>query len=345
MRKRAQIGWLLLIIILVLVILLVFFVYQGIAKDNKITGKSIANSFSDVPADLGPPMEVYMCPQENCTGILIDFILSGNTTVYCALHEVSLPEVTAALNTESKKADVRLIIDNDYVKDLKGAEFPFRYDDDNQITHNKFCVVDGRKILTGSFNPTYPGRDANDNNIVVVESSHLAINYADEFSELWAGQYGSGNPVRYPRVKYNGILLENYFCPEDHCADHVVDLLNQANSSIYFMTFSFTNKEIGNAVMAKFNSGIFVQGVFEKSQASSEYSDYWIMKSSGLDVRYDHNTKNMHHKVFIIDNSTVITGSFNPSKSADTKNDENILVIHDPLVAQKFYDDFRLVYG
>jgi len=48
----------------------------------------------------------------------------------------------------------------------------------------------------------------------------------------------------------------------------------------------------------------------------------------------------MHHKVFIIDNATVVTGSFNPSQNADTRNDENMLIIHDPSIAARFLEEF-----
>ena len=51
----------------------------------------------------------------------------------------------------------------------------------------------------------------------------------------------------------------------------------------------------------------------------------------------------MHHKVFIIDNSTVITGSFNPSKNGDERNDENMLVIKDREIAALFLDEFERV--
>ena len=49
----------------------------------------------------------------------------------------------------------------------------------------------------------------------------------------------------------------------------------------------------------------------------------------------------MHHKVFIIDNRTVITGSFNPTKNGDTRNDENILIIHDEKIAGKYLEEFN----
>jgi len=48
----------------------------------------------------------------------------------------------------------------------------------------------------------------------------------------------------------------------------------------------------------------------------------------------------MHHKVIIIDNQIVITGSYNFSNNAEYENDENILIIHDPKIADLFYDEY-----
>ena len=53
----------------------------------------------------------------------------------------------------------------------------------------------------------------------------------------------------------------------------------------------------------------------------------------------------MHHKVFIIDEKTVVTGSFNPTAGGDTRNDENVLVIEDVAIAKRFMDEYRYVRG
>ena len=46
----------------------------------------------------------------------------------------------------------------------------------------------------------------------------------------------------------------------------------------------------------------------------------------------------------MIDNETVITGSFNPSQNADISNDENLLIIHDEDISKMFLDEFRFVW-
>ena len=134
------------------------------------------------------------------------------------------------------------------------------------------------------------------------------------------------------------IKIENYFCPEDKCASHIIDLIKNAKSSIYFMSFSFTNEKIADAMISK--EGLDIGGIFDSSQSSNKFSQFSRLKEFGFNVKKDSNKYKMHHKVFIIDNETVATGSFNPTQSADTKNDENLLVIHDKKIAGAFLKEF-----
>src|SRR3989338_2098499 len=90
-----------------------------------------------------------------------------------------------------------------------------RLDNNNQLMHDKFCVIDKRRIVTGSFNLTNNDNSRNNNNIIIIESRILAENYEEEFDELWDGEFGKGGSVKNPMVKLNGVLIENYFCPED----------------------------------------------------------------------------------------------------------------------------------
>ncbi|MBI1969670.1 phospholipase, partial [Candidatus Woesearchaeota archaeon] len=64
------------------------------------------------------------------------------------------------------------------------------------------------------------------------------------------------------------------------------------------------------------------------------------LKEGGIPVQRDNNKYNKHQKVFNIDGKTVITGSFNPTKNGDTRNDENLLIIHDQNIAEKFEEEF-----
>ena len=81
--------------------------------------------------------------------------------------------------------------------------------------------------------------------------------------------------------------------------------------------------------------------MFEEYQYQTNTgTEFDNLKGAGIDVRLDGNPRNMHHKVIIIDGSIVVTGSYNFSRSAEERNDENILVIHSPEVAEAFLEEF-----
>ena len=63
-----------------------------------------------------------------------------------------------------------------------------------------------------------------------------------------------------------------------------------------------------------------------------------------MDVWQDGNPYTLHHKVFIIDDQTVVLGSLNFSDNAAESNDENILIIHDAAIAGPYLAEFERVY-
>lgn len=299
------------------------------------------NTNNNIISEISKPIEVYFCPKDNCEQYFIDFINSAELTLHCALFDLKLEDVINALSEKSKVVDVKIVIDNENNKSqLKGPGL--KTDTSSQLSHNKFCVKDNKAVWTGSFNPTERGAYYNNNNVVILYSDYLAQNYEKEFNELWQGSFGKGEQNKYPIINLNNIKIENYFCPEDDCAYHVVNQIKNAKHSVYFMTFSFTSEPIADALL--FNKDIEIKGVFEKSQRS-QYSQYERLKGFGLDVKFDNNKANMHHKVFIIDSKTVITGSFNPTKSGDTRNDENLLIIHDKEITRKYIEEFEMVWS
>jgi len=109
------------------------------------------------------------------------------------------------------------------------------------------------------------------------------------------------------------------------------------------MAYSFTDDDIGQTVIDRAKAGVKVRGVFEASGSETKFSEYGGMKDAGLDVLQDGNPYSMHHKVFIVDGQMVIFGSFNFSQSADTENDENLLIVDEPALAQAFTAEFERV--
>ncbi len=307
----------------ILIILLLVLILTGCS--NSIRGK-YTEVRTVVSEDVGNSSVVF-CPRENCSNALAEFILSAEEYVYCAFFDLDLEDVIDALKEKSKKIDVKVVVDKDNYELVDDLKF-VKHDTRSAFMHNKFCVKDDLWISSGSFNPTDNGANLNNNNLIFIKSKYLASNYKDEFTELWNGEFGKGDNVRYPIINIGDSKVKNWFCPEDFCGDKIEEELKKAQNNIYFMVFSFTHNGIANELLMK-NEDIDVKGIFEKRGSSTEYSKFNVMDYQEADVRKDNNSYAMHHKVFIIDNNIVITGSFNPSKNADTNNDENILIISD----------------
>jgi hypothetical protein len=260
---------------------------------------------------------------------MLDLFYSSNE-IRCAFYDLDLPLMIATL----KEKDAFVVLENDNsLKEFSSMFSP-------ALMHHKFCVLDGKVVTTGSMNPTERDNYFNNNNLVIIRSEALSKNYLDEWEEVFQGRFSQGKLVKNPIIYVGEIKIENYFCPEDNCKGHVIDVLKTANRSIYFMTFSFTDSDIGNLLWNKEYAGLDVKGIFEKSQLS-EYSVYEDLKHFSI---IDKNKYNMHNKVFIIDEKIVVTGSFNPSKNANERNEENVLIIHDENIAMKYAAEFRRLW-
>lgn len=288
--------------------------------------------------------DLRFCAVDDCEGAILSAI--GNaTSVHCAFYDLNEPKIVELL--KEKSADVVVYRKNYDDKRLSFATpVPAHH---GGLMHDKFCILDDKTVITGSMNPTTNGVEKNDNNIILINGSFIAKNYLSEFKELKGGVERKVTfPLINQTVENRSFLIENRFCPEDGCEEAVLKSIGSAKESVNFLTFSFTSNPIGNLLLEKEREGVEVKGVFER-RSESKYSEYKKLLSAGIDVRLDGNPATMHHKVFIIDggtpDATVILGSYNPTKSGNTRNDENILIIHDQDIAGSFLKEFKRVYG
>ncbi len=287
---------------------------------------------------------------------LTAFINTAQKSVDMCIFQLDLANVTQALVAAKERgAAVRVVTDIDILdddkenppfKELKKAGIKVVGGNPNAIMHNKFVVVDNAAVWTGSLNFTDNDTYRYNNNGLLIQSTKLAKNYTATFEKMFkGGDFGSSRKVggTAPVLAINGITVENYFTPEDDGTAKIVDRLRRAQTSIEFMAFSFTDDDIGLVLRDRAKDGVKVRGVFETTGSETEYSEYGKLKKAKLDVWQDGNPYLMHHKVFVIDGQTVILGSFNFSQSANDSNDENLLIIDDPALAQAFVAEFERV--
>lgn len=313
----------------VLVVLISIYFFQENPIDNEMTGFDIAGT-----KEYGPEIRLLFCPTDECVTPLSDLIGSSEK-VHCAIYDLKLEKIISALKEASITKEVLLFIDSD---NSLGLEFE-RTDNKAALMHNKFCIFDDHIVWTGSMNPTDNGAFKNNNNVIILDSKAIAAVYEAEFQELWNYEDDSEDTHDFT---LNNKEISIYFCPEDWCANKVLAELDKAKTQIRFMTFSFTHDQIGEILLKKHKEGFDIEGIFE-SRGISTYSEYEKLADAGITVYKDTNPNTMHHKVFIIDDHTVITGSFNPTRNADERNDENMLIIRDKDIVSSFLEEYARI--
>ncbi len=300
------------------------------------------------------PIRVYFAPPQSgdpdpIDQALLRLINSAQSSVACAFYELELPAAADAL-VARHQAGVRvgIVSDSDYrerlaVRRCIAAGIPVVFDERPAFMHDKFCVVDGRFVWTGSTNITENCMYKNNNNSVLVESAELAKDFAAEFGEMFdAHRFGPDSPKNtpFPEVTLSdGTQIECYFAPEDDAGSALARFAESARQRIDFAAFSFTSKDLAEAMDTRMQAGVRVRGVFEKRGANSPSSRYKWLTEHGAAVQTDTNPANLHDKFLVVDGSAVATGSFNFSRNADEHNDENLLIIHNPALARKYMEE------
>jgi len=139
-------------------------------------------------------------------------------------------------------------------------------------------------------------------------------------------------------------ILGAYFSPDGECEAKVIEWIGKANYTLHILIYSFTLDPVGDALIDAQAEGIDIKVVFEKSQIS-QYSEYSKLKDAGIPVRNDTNSKLMHHKVMIVDNAVVLTGSFNWSQNGQEYNNENLVILRDEDVALNYSEGFWNIWN
>ncbi|MEM9163938.1 MAG: phospholipase D-like domain-containing protein [Cyanobacteria bacterium P01_F01_bin.4] len=227
-----------------------------------------------------------------------------------------------------------------------------------------------------------PESRGNANALLQIESPDLAQIYTDEFNLMWGdgpgGQtnslFGSPKPARAPeQVLLPGSTVTVQFSPNradtpqpETVNGLIASALAQANREIDLALFVFSDQSIADTLANETQLGVAIRALIDRSFAYRNYSEALDMVGVSLpDHRCQYEKDNrpwrspiqtvgypelpdgdkLHHKFAVIDGTTVIMGSHNWSKAANTKNDENLLVIRNPTVAKHFQREFEQLYG
>ena len=140
-----------------------------------------------------------------------------------------------------------------------------------------------------------------------------------------------------------------YFFPRagQQAQTRLIQLINSSQKNLDMAIYSLTDPQIASAVTNAHKRGVTVRILSDKQQSGGENQKAILsgFVKAGIPVKVNTHSGLMHLKVTIIDRKVATTGSFNYTKSAETKNDEVFVVLNDQKAAQDFESEFSTMWS
>ena len=149
------------------------------------------------------------------------------------------------------------------------------------------------------------------------------------------GQFVSAEPPRtIPSI-------EVFFSPKGGCSDAIIKELKGAKSSVLVQAYWFTSPSIAKALVEVHKRGVKVEVILDRSRTEMENEQAEFIVQNGVPTFIDDKHTTAHNKLMIVDGSVVVTGSFNFTDQSENENAENLLVIRDKGLADKFTANWK----
>jgi len=328
------------------------------------------------PADVGALLAEFLAEAQASIDIAIyDFSLSA---------DVERPVHEAIAAARSRGAAVRIAYNIDH-PDRVPVPPPARTDPEQlaalgvpvkgipgvpHLMHQKFAIVDGAAVFTGSANWTDDSWSREENVLVALRSDEIAAAFTSDFNQLWStgGVDGTGD-VDVPEVSLEGAGVRVWFSPEkgSNIAHRIAHAIGRARRRIRVASPVITSGPILGTLAEVAAAGrVDLSGVYDATQMR-EVNQQWraqptpswkIPAFASLLERAPFSGKRstpyapgavhdyMHAKVTVADDVSFV-GSYNLSHAGEM-NAETVLEIADPAFAQEmasFIDSVRLRYA
>jgi len=182
------------------------------------------------------------------------------------------------------------------------------------------------------------------------EAAHILNEEINEFvrTEQVGGGIGQTRSVMPSKLQLNprrGEIMECLFFEKDDNQDRYdfqifLNFLLSGQHTLDICVFTITDNKIANGILSEFRDGVHVRIITDNDKANDRGSDIYKMVKAGIPTKVDRTDVHMHHKFAIVDGALVINGSFNWTKSAQTRNFENVVISNNSKMVNRFQKHF-----
>ncbi len=135
-----------------------------------------------------------------------------------------------------------------------------------------------------------------------------------------------------------------FFSPGTQCRDAILSQIRRAVSNLKICVFTISDNFISDEIISAHKRGVDVKIITDNKKSEDRGSDILALESYGIPVVMDHTRNHMHHKFCIADGRTLLTGSYNWTRSAAEFNQENVLVTTDQNVVKRSMGEFERLW-
>jgi len=140
-------------------------------------------------------------------------------------------------------------------------------------------------------------------------------------------------------------IFEVHFFPNNREEIHLINLISKTRSSIDIAMFTINNVRIAEEIKNIFNRGIKLRIIADSECIKMPSSNVYSLAAVGISIKTDDSIRyHMHHKFCVIDNSVVVTGSFNWTDQAVNHNQENLLFLENKDLARQYSNEFQRLW-
>jgi phosphatidylserine/phosphatidylglycerophosphate/cardiolipin synthase-like enzyme len=136
-------------------------------------------------------------------------------------------------------------------------------------------------------------------------------------------------------------VLGVFFTPPTGAGKALVHWIDEARQEVLVQAYGFTHNAIAQALLRAHLRGVRVSVLLDQKSSSTNRYVIDLLQSSQVGLRFDGEHAIAHNKVMVIDQRVVVTGSFNFTNSADTRNAENLLILESPALAARYLANWQ----
>ncbi len=311
------------------------------------------------------------CRTSACQALLRE-IKNAKESIYFAIYGISSqPEIFNALVEAQKRGvkvqgvtdmtehgvniypDTELLIqklgtirtDYDFQEKHNIPNYKHKLDYQGALMHDKFFILDKKRVWTGSTNISSTGTGGFNSNVgVLIKAEPVASLYVREFNQMYNKNFHWSKEL----IKNNEnlklseeTLISVYFSPKHKdLMVKITELIDNAQEYIYIPIFFLTRNDIAESLVKAKERSVDVKLIVDATCAKGYYCRHRYLRSQGIPVKTENFSGKMHMKSAIIDDKHLIIGSMNWTKHGSSKNDENTLIIHNSKLVKSYKEHF-----